>query len=319
MKIECKIELMEREHIAQSVKIWSEQYKLYCKDKTFPEYWRTNTSDIESFLNEKINNKNAIVALIDNQVAGFLTYDEFNFNGENSTFCPAIGHAAIEEHKELVYLNLYKYISQQWVDRDVFNHLWMIFFNDTKLKNLLFDLGFGSHLIDAFSNLDIKQDKVSEYKITVANTDNVDDLYELIKESNLYYRSAPIFLRRPVISKENVSEILSNSTVFIAWEKEKAIGFINLSISDSSDTECLVEKNNGLIDDIGAYIKPEHRSKGIGSSFLKEIGDYCRQNNISTVHVDFETSNPFANKFWRKYFNPMLISMRRTINKNINI
>ncbi len=319
MNIECNVEIMEREHVAQSVKIWSEQYRLHCNNKAFPEYWKTNTSDIEGFLNEKINNKNAIVALIDNQVAGFLTYDEFNFNGENSTFSPAIGHTAVEEYKELVYLSLYKYISQKWVDRDVLNHLWMIFFNDIKLKNLLFDIGFGSHLIDAFSNLDIKQDKESECKITVANADDVDNLYELIKESDLYYRSAPIFLRRPGVSKENVLEMVSNGTVFIAWEKETAVGFINLNISDSSDPEALFDKNTGLIDDIGAYIKPEYRSKGIGSRLLRVIGDYCRQNNISTVHVDFETSNPFANKFWRKYFDPMLISMRRTINKNINI
>ncbi len=319
MHIECKVEIMKREHVAQSVKIWSEQYRLYCNNKAFPEYWKTNTSDIEGFLNDRINNKNAIVAIIDDQVAGFLTYDEFNFNGENSSFCPAIGHAAVEDHKELVYLSLYKYLSQKWVERNVFNHLWAIFFNDIKLKNLLFDLGFGSHLIDAFSNLDIKKDKESEYKITVANADSTDDLYELIKKSDLYYRSAPIFLRRPEISKENVLDMVSYSTVFIAWEKDKAIGFMNLNISDSCDTEALFDKNNGLIDDIGAYIKPEYRGKGIGSSFLKAIGDHCGQNNISTVHVDFETANPFANKFWRKYFDPMLISMRRTINKNINI
>jgi GNAT superfamily N-acetyltransferase len=319
MTIECKVEKMKREHVTPSVKIWKEQYGLYCNNKAFPEYWRTNTSEIEGYLNEMIDAEKAIAAIIDGRVAGFLTYDEFDFNGEASSFCPAIGHAAIEECKELVYLSLYKYISQKWVEKNVFNHLWMIFFNDIKLKNLLFDLGFGSHLIDAFSNLDMKQDRQTEYKITAANAGNVDELYELVKESELYYGSAPIFLRRPEATKENVSEMISKGTVFVAWDKGTAIGFMNLSVSESSDTEALFDKSNGLIDEIGAYIKPEYRSKGIGSSFLKVIGDHCRRNNIPTVHVDFETANPYANKFWRKYFDPMLISMRRTINKNINI
>lgn len=319
MTIECKVEKMKREHVAPSVKIWKEQYGMYCNNKAFPEYWRMNTNEIEGYLNDKIDTEKAIAAIIDDKVAGFLTYDEFNFNGEDSSFCPAIGHAAIEEYKELVYLSLYKYISQKWVERNVFNHLWMIFFNDIKLKNLLFDLGFGSHLIDAYSELDIKQDRMTEYEIAAANADNADELYELVKESEAYYRSAPIFLRRPEVTKENVSELISKGTVFIAWDKGTAVGFMNLSVSDSCDTEALFDKNNGLIDEIGAYIRPEYRSKGIGSSFLKVIGEHCRRNNIPTVHVDFETANPYANKFWRKYFDPMLISMRRTINKNINI
>lgn len=83
--------------------------------------------------------------------------------------------------------------------------------------------------------------------------------------------------------------------------------FINLSI-----------KNCGLIDEIGAYIKEEYRNKKVGIELLKFANDYCKEMNVPYIHVDFETANLYANKFWKKHFTPMLLSMRRTINKNIN-
>jgi len=64
--------------------------------------------------------------------------------------------------------------------------------------------------------------------------------------------------------------------------------------------------------------KLEYRNKKIGSELLQTVNDYCGEVNSKYIHVDFETSNLYGNKFWKKYFNPMLLSMRRTINKNIN-
>lgn len=78
-------------------------------------------------------------------------------------------------------------------------------------------------------------------------------------------------------------------------------------------------RNDGLLDEIGAFVQPDYRGgKGLGKQLEKAAFDYCRSNGISRLHVDFETANPYANRFWRKDFNPMLLSVRRTINKNIN-
>lgn len=52
--------------------------------------------------------------------------------------------------KESIYTELYRSISEKWINKNVFNHMWTIFFNDEKLKTILFDLGYGSYLIDAF-------------------------------------------------------------------------------------------------------------------------------------------------------------------------
>lgn len=318
MNNKIQITNMTEVDIAESEKIWVAQYELYCNEGSFPYYWKEQREMLEKFLRMKIKNENAIVAKIENMVIGFLTYDEFQFNGENSVFCPAIGHAATEEYKEAAYQALYKSISSKWVNKSIFNHMWTIFYNDDKLKTILFDLGYGSYLIDAFSECNIKCSEKITHDIRKATAKDRDILYELVKESNKYYSSAPIFLKRDELTLGDVEELILKNNVFIAWDKETPMGFINLSIANNNNFIDLSVKDCGLIDEIGAYIKLEYRNKKIGSELLQTVNNYCREANSKYIHVDFETSNLYGNKFWRKHFTPMLLSMRRTINKDIN-
>lgn len=313
------ISKMQESDITQAIKIWIEQYERYCSsDEAFPYYWRKNTEKMEGFLNRKVLEGTAIVAKSDNKLAGYLAYDEFPFNGEKSVFCPAIAHAAHEEYKEEVYLSLYKSISEEWVSRNVFNHMWTINYNDTELRSILFDLGFGSYLIDAFACTDNSIRSNSACKIRKAEAQDVETLYDLVEESREYYSAAPLFLKRDQYSREDILQIIQKNNVFIAWENGIAAGFINVSISQIGNYIDLSVRNSGLMDEIGAYIKLSYRNKGIGKRLTEAAFDFCNVNNIQTIHVDFETANLYANKFWKKFFKPMLLSVRRTINKNIN-
>lgn len=313
-----KVTKMQDVDINEAKEIWIKQYGLYCNNEQFSMYWKEDTSILVKFLSVKIKNQSAIVAKLGDKVVGFLAYDEFPFNGEDSVFCPVIGHAAMEEYKESVYLELYKSISQEWVSRNVFNHMWTILYNDEKLKKVLFDLGYGSYLIDAFNDSNILHSRKVTNDIRKATIKDIYSLYELVKESNQYYASAPLFLRRDEVSLEDIEELISENTVFIAWHQETPIGFINVTIAKNYNFINLSTQNSGLLDEIGAYIRPEYRNNNLGLELLISASEYCKQVGSPHIHVDFETANLYANKFWIKYFTPMLLSMRRTINKDIN-
>lgn len=310
---------MQESDITQALKIWQEQYERYCSsDEAYPDHWINDTEELEGFLRSRVQSAAAIVAKLDDTVIGYMAYEEFPFNGENSVFCPPIAHAAVEKYKEEAYLSLYKSISKDWVDRNIFNHMWIINYNDLKLRSILYDLGFGSYLVDGFACPNTEIIDTSGYKIRKAELQDVEILYSLVEESREYYSSAPLFLKRDEYSTDDISEVIQNSKVFIAFDDNSAIGFININISQENDIINLSVSNSGQIDEIGAYIKPEYRGRGLGKGLLKNVFDYCYSNGIKSIHVDFETANLFANKFWRKYFSPMLLSVRRTINKNIN-
>lgn len=271
---------MQELDINEAKKIWISQYELYCTNSDFPTHWKEDSSLLENFLRIKIESKSAIVAKYKNRVVGFLTYDEFPFYGESSVFCPAIGHAAIEEFKESVYLELYRDISQRWVNKNIFNHMWTIFFNDEKLKAILFKLGYGSYLIDAFSGCNKKYNEKSICDIRKATIENVDALFKLVKESNQYYASAPLFLKRDEFTYKEIQEIIIKNNVYISWHQDMPVGFINLSVSEKNNFIDMSVKNCGLIDEIGAYIKLEYRNKKIGIDMLKFVNDYCREISI---------------------------------------
>ena len=272
----------------------------------------------KNFLKKKLKAGCSFATEPEGILIGQLASDKFNFNGKESIFCPSIGHAVIDDYSDKAYPLLYQAAAEDWVSKNIFNHMWTINYNDTRLKNSLYDLGFGSYLIDAFARTDAKLDAVSSYEIKKASSNDANILYSLAEESREYYASSPLFLKRDPYSIDDISQIINNGNVFIAFDNNIPVGFINLSVSQESNCIDLSVKNCGMIDEIGAYIKPEHRGNNLGKDLLKNVFNYCASNNIELIHVDFETANLFANKFWKKYFSPVLLSVRRTINKNIN-
>ncbi len=320
MTCDIKIDQMKKEDIDRAIEIFCSQYERYCgNNDNFPDTWRQGNRDIEEFLISRVDAGRALAARSGNELIGYLCYDVFDFNGESSAFCPTMGHSSLEEFKQDVYHSLYASVSQEWVKQNIFNHMWTIFSNDKELERMLFDLGFGSYLVDVFSKPIVDVEGNPDIDITRASSDDVAVLHELVDETRDFYRSAPLFLRRERISEIAILNIISDGNVFIAWDGDKPVGFINMSVAEDNDTIDLSVAGCGMIDLIGIYIKPEYRSMGIGIGLLKSISDHCLANDIPLIHADFETANLFGNKFWRKHMHPMLLSMRRTINKNVNV
>jgi len=314
-----QISQMKVEEISKAEQIWYKQYKKYCAQDGFPDFWGGGQKEIESYLLKQIEEGNALVAKKEEAIAGFMAWIYVDFHHEKSAFCPTIGHAATDEDKAQVYHAMYNYACQRWVENDRFNHLWMFFHDDSTLKNMLYDAGFGAHVVDACrktSEFSLQID--CPYRISKAVPCDADLLFRLEEESRYYFLNAPIFLRKEVRTKDNLMNIIEQNIVFIAWDNAVPIGMMSLVVSKKYNIETLAVVGSGQIKELGAYIKTEYRGKGIGTRLLMEMVNYCRDASIPHVHVSFETANPFGNKFWRKYFKPIILSGRRTVNKDAN-
>lgn len=314
-----KISMMKKEEIPSLIEMWHNQYSRYCNSEVFPDFWSGGKNSIALYLENQIEQGNAIVSKKDDAVVGFMAWMYFDFHDERTAFCPIIGHATVENDGQTIYHKLYTYASHKWVENNRFNHLWMIFNDDCVTKDMLYDIGFGSYVIDACINASKIRIEIDDaYIITRAKTEDVDVLYDLVKQSVQYYIDTPIFLKRHIYTKQEITDIIKHDNLFVAWDKKHPIGFMNLSVNQEYDTESLASLNSGLINELGAYIKPEYRGMGVGKRLLNELTNYCVATNIPYIHVCFETSNPFANRFWRKYFKPIVLSVRRTVNKDAN-
>lgn len=310
---------MKNEDIPCVMDIWHIQFAKYCGYGSFPDFWIEGKKTIESYLIQQIENGNAIVAKIGEIIVGYMAWMCFEFHNERTAFCPIIGHATLFENKEKIYLALYTASSQKWVQDNRFNHLWMTFYDDVDLKDMLYDEGFGSYVIDACQKIQPNLYQVNcPYRITKAVSDDVDVLLKLANETNKYYSDAPIFLKREEYSRNYITQIIEQEHAFVAWDNDDVIGAMSFSVNQGYHFERLTSVESSRISLIGAYIKVEYRGKGVGTGLLKEVFDYCLKVGKPFIHVSYETANPSANKFWPKYFKPVIRSVRRTINKDAN-
>lgn len=314
------ISRMKKEDIPEIVGIWRNRYLKYCTDTVIPDFLSGGENRIKGYLENQIDQGNAIISQKGNTVTGYIAWKYFDFHNEKSAFCPIIGHAVIEEDGRTIYQELYNYAAQIWVDDDRFNHLWMIYNDDHALKDMLYDIGFGSHVIDAYTKVQKPAYRMDcKYKITVAADRDAKALLALIKESVRFYMKSPIFLKRDIYNLDDVIDMIKTNHLFVAWDNDAPVGIMNLSVQTGYNIENLASTNTGLISKADAYIKPEYRGMGIGKGLLHEVTMHCVEKNIQYLHVCFETANPFANIFWRKHFKPMILSVRRTVNKDANI
>ncbi len=79
----------------------------------------------------------------------------------------------------------------------------MFFHDDSVLKKMLYDIGFGSHVIDACQKASETTLQIDcPYKTSKAVPADPVLLFDLAEESRNYYLNAPIFLKRNVYTKE---------------------------------------------------------------------------------------------------------------------
>jgi len=309
---------MEEKDIEESIYLWNKNQSNFNYDNTMPKFLPGGKQKMEDYFKERINSGNAIILKDKNNFLGYFSWITFVFHNEKTAFCPFIGHSGIEEEKEIIYTQLYNHVSREWVKNDIFNHLWMISNEDNILKKFSYDIGFGSYVADACVKNGMIKKTECKFEITKAENNDVKSIFDLSEESTHYYLDAPIFLKRNVISEEEIKRLIENGAVFLALDNGKVIGFMSITKKSGYDIEQLFTPESAVIDKLGAYIKPEYRSQGIGKMLLQNVFQYCKNKGIEYIHVCFETSNIYANKFWRKYFNPVILSVRRTINKDAN-
>jgi GNAT superfamily N-acetyltransferase len=311
---------MKKEDVPQAMMIWHKQFTKYCANGSFPNFWDGGKETIELYLKQQIEKGNAIIAKTDNTIVGYMAWMCIDFHKEKTAFCPIIGQAALEEDEISIYDALHTASSRRWVKDNRFNHLWMTFYDDSSLKDMLYDMGFGSYVVDACQKAVKDTLKANcPYKITRAVTDNADALLELENELNNYLLDSPIFLKREECSINNIVHLISQDKVFLAWDNDRLIGVMSLNTDQGYHFEKLTTTDSGYIGRPGAFVRAEYRGKGVGTRLLKEVFNYCAETGKLFVHVTFETANPYAGRFWLKYFKPTLRSLRRTVNKDANI
>lgn len=312
------IKPLSKTHILALIDLWKKQFTSFCSNSELFSYWKGNTGNIEDFIERHAAEGRGVAADIDGKTVGYLAFDTFRFHGADSAFIFFAGNASILENRDHIYLSLYKALAQSWVDQGIKNHYFTICAANNTVKHALFDVGFGSYVVDAF----LKPKPIQSTPDTICSIKKADEsdanaLFGLVKESLSYYSESPIFLKMENYPYEELMQLIKTGSIFIAKLSGEIVGFMSLTIAENFDIYRMCAKGFGQINEIGAYIKQSYRNQGIGRQLIAAMSEYCQSTQVPCIHVDFESANLYANKFWPKHFTPLMLSMKRTIHSDI--
>ncbi|MHA2249962.1 MAG: GNAT family N-acetyltransferase [Candidatus Kariarchaeaceae archaeon] len=322
MNASISIESINDTYLSEILDLWTSQYKTdtyaYYQNRENPQLQLADPSSLSPFMLNCIKGKNGIVAKSGDEVIGFMIYYAFEFHGEKTVYIPIMGHTALTT-KKVVYNEMYQYLSDQWIKEGYLNHLITFFAHDQFLKGLLFEMGFGLYVVDAFrsiSDLQILDKNGQNISIMHADMQNIDEIISLGKEFDHYLRQAPLFLvfkRSREFFKEKLED--DDTVLFLAYVNNEPAGYLTVTKSNEDDKETLSDESTAMI--IDTYIQPQYRDLGIGKRLLQNCITWCKKEEYKRIHVDFESANLHARRFWLKYFVPVLHSVKRRVNQDI--
>ncbi len=309
-------------HLSELLSLWKVEYEEERSvTLSMPNTWSSRREDIESFLKGQTASEFAMVAQLSDEVVGYMLFEVFPFHGEATAFCSVTDHAEKHECRRQVFEKLYQALSEKLATKGILNHVITYFAHDQILNETVFELGFGMIVMDAFRKPDPLPRGNSRVRIVEADPSQRDIVEALGNESREFYLEAPLFLKKKRQSKNYYRSLFDeqDSTILLAIIKEEPVGFMNTRKNKEPDLMTLCDPNTGMIDPLGAYIKPSYRGRGIGKALLSNCIEWCKNRDISQIHVDFESANLFARPFWPKYFTVAMNSVKRTLYKDLSV
>ena len=307
-------------YLPEMWKLWKTQYQMESsKTAVLPKTWIKSKREVEAYLKKKSSSRFFAVAMKGSTVVGYMFFEVFPFHGDLTAFCPVIAHAETKAIRRTVFENLYSHLSAMMVDEGIVNHAVTYFAHDKTLETTVFTLGFGIIVIDAFGDTRNMPSNANSAEIMKATLNDIHAVASLGEKSHGYYLSAPIFLNRDKEPHRYYRDLLSRDdmAIYLASVEGKPAGFMSVRINRDLRFINLCDHTTAMIDEIGAYIEPEYRQKGIGTRLLSKCVEWCQLNKIHQIHVDFESANIPGRSFWLKSFTETMHSARRNVYKDV--
>jgi GNAT superfamily N-acetyltransferase len=243
-------------------------------------------------------------------VSGFLAgFAAPLLGGLSGVYVPEWGHAG----DAASYRILYREMAARWVAAGRTTHAVTVFTGDTLARSCWFDMGFGSHLVDAVRRVTEPGEQPSGVTVDRADQSDLDAVVTLEVASAGHLGSSPTFIRREPQSREALQARLDDpdSPIFVARAGGEVIG--SVTACPSHDAPLSIRRHAAVRID-GMFVAPTVRRVGAGRALVEAVMAWAIEQSATWVAVDYETANLEAAAFWpRCGFEPVLLSLARTI------
>ena len=270
-------------------------------------------------LTEFVDNGFGVAAFDGDAMTGFLCSvspfpNAFDSTDATGVFSPLGANGAVGKRRAEVYSRMYQAAGEKWVSAGAGSHAICLFAHDKEVLEQFFRCGFGLRCVDAIRDMgQIPVPNHSAYRFKELARSEYTSVFPLSLMLNRHQCESPFFMKRKPETPESFAEscIKCGSRFFAATHGGKICAYLKVLC----DGENFIAETNGYIHIGGAFCLPEHRGKGVFQRLLNYAVSILKSDGYTRLGVDFESINPVAWGFWRKYFDVYTHSVVRRIDE----
>jgi GNAT superfamily N-acetyltransferase len=245
-------------------------------------------------------------------MAGFMAVSAvFPFKGQTAALVGEWAHAAPPADSGPVHRALYAALGELLRGRGIRLHIVAHFEHDLPLRACLFDLGFGSFLMERLRDCSAVEGGGAA---AVRREEDWRSILDLEREHMRYYRSSPMFMVKDdsaAAAAASLDEHRAAGNVLFVHDRDGGpAGYFVAGPCRGQDTGRLL-RGSGSAQVLSAYCRPEARGRGAGAALLQACADWARGQGYKRLFVEHESANPSGARFWGRHFGAYLrFSMR---------
>ena len=249
--------------------------------------------------------KERIFRLRAGKMVAYLIGETMTLSWGRSGYVYLPGYALAEGESPAIIQDLYTLLGEDWVKKGNFNHYLYISVAEKNILDALFDVGFGKERVDALLDLTRADIPAIEAPAGVAiRKAGAGDNEHIGSHSNIIFQAlakAPYW--HPTIPedwddlKEGWSELADDKewTVWLALEKEEALGMIGFRPEEEADTQMLASPRTMYLS--VAVTKPQARGRGINTVLSWHGLEQARKDGFEICYTNWISPNLLASRF----------------------
>ncbi len=240
----------------------------------------------------------------------------FGATDVNGVFSPLGANAAVVENREDIYAALYQNAARKWVRAGAVSHGICLGAHDIAAWRQFFQYGFGLRCVDAIRPMErIVCEPCKGYSFRKLSAAEYPLAYSFERMLNKHYQESPFFMNRVQEPYEAFYKTCERERerCFGAWYHGNMCAYLKVS----GTGETFITQRQDYRHITGAFCLREHRGKGVVQNLLNYVIDVLQKEGYDYLGVDFESINPAAHHFWKKYFAAYTHGVVRRIDERI--